>query len=61
MGLTAPYGQKNYMGEFDDDTACEDAIDDRGWILSEGMTYMDTTNHRMKFYNGTAWVLFAVV
>lgn len=62
-GLTFPYQQRNFMGNFAGDAACEAEITARGWTLSAGMTYMDIALDppRMKFYDGTNWKLYAIV
>ena len=62
MALTAPYEQKNYMGEFADDTACGTDIAARGWDSGgnpiNGMWYYNTTAHEFRGYINGAWAAF---
>lgn len=63
MALTAPYEQKNYMGEFANDAACLADIVARGWDSGaapiNGMWYYNTASHEFRGYINGAWVAFS--
>ena len=59
MGLTSPYNQHNYMGEFADDATCLAAIQAREWDSNgdgtgdprDGMFYFNTGSGKLRYYS----------
>lgn len=64
MGLTAPYRQHNYLGEYANDAAALVALRAFKWDSSgdgtgdpqAGMVYFNTTSNVLRFYSGSAWI-----
>ncbi len=63
MSFTQPYGQKNYLGEFDSDSACVTFINASKWDTDkdgkgdpeEGMWYTNNTDHVFRAYLNGVW------
>jgi len=54
---TAPYYQKNYIGEFANDTVADARLATLVWTKTKGMIYYDTTLNELKYYNNSAWTI----
>lgn len=59
MGLTAPHGVHNYIGENLSDAAATAQVGSLfGMPLREGLFYYNTATKEFRYWNGTAWTPF---
>ena len=64
-GLTSPYGQNNYLGEWNNESAVLEFIQSEKWDSNNdgsgtpqgGMNFYDTTTGEAKHYDGSIWVV----